>query len=130
MSRNRCAMACVCGWDLEQAAKIGPPLTEEDYLARVGQMRYYGNSGHGWVHGSHLTGRARFQQLLCPICGRVYAGWVAEKIMRPGEYELFDSSFFYAFNDEPSEKDEPLTSMSLEDILVAWAAAGRPGLKR
>jgi hypothetical protein len=106
-------------------------LTEDEYLKAVGQERYLSNFGHGWVHGEWLRKNSlMFQRLECPICGRLYVGWFAARQADPPNVvpdTLFDSSFFYAFNDEPSAEDEPLTTMSAKDILQAWADAGRPG---
>lgn len=128
MSRNRCDTACVCGWRLSEAIRSGPMMDETEYLGMVGRLNYLGNHGHGWVHSDWLSGPATFQRLICPICCRVYAGWFARNhdatIPEP---ELFDSSFFFAFNDEPASPDEPLQpAYELRDILQAWVDAGRP----
>jgi len=126
MSRNRYDDQCVCGWPLDEAQPVGPLLSEQDYLTEVGQLRYLGNSGHGWMTKPYLYGPASFQKIVCPICYRVYAGWMGAR--EPGLVpdQLFDSSFYHAFNDEPAPEDEPLTHYHLHDILQAWVDAGRP----
>lgn len=60
--------------------------------------------------------RIRFRKLQCAVCRRLYVGWyVLQPWVIEGQwfktydgpmYELFDSSYWYAFNDEPHEKDE------------------------
>lgn len=73
--------------------------------------------------------RYRWAKLQCPICRRLYAGWfvlqpwVVEGRV-PGEprYELVDTSFFWAFNDEPSDRDEAQLVEWDEPRLVAALA--------
>lgn len=134
MSRNRASTDCECGWPLDRATHVEPPRSEASYLTLVGQTRYLNNSGYGWVHDSRLYGPVQFQRIECPICGRIYAGWLAAREHGPTADFLFDSSFWHSFNDEPAynphgpSADAPLTDYRLEDILQAWTAAGRPGI--
>lgn len=74
--------------------------------------------------------RFRFRKLECPICRRLYAGWyvrqphVIEPTPEPPVYELSDTSFYYAFNDEPSDRDEEnvirWTPEEIVGALRAW----------
>ncbi len=52
--------------------------------------------------------RYRWRKLKCPFCNRLYAGWYR---LQPhgytrNNYELYDTSYFHAFNDEPDLKDD------------------------
>jgi hypothetical protein len=52
--------------------------------------------------------RYRFRKLQCVFCRRLYAGYYLrqpQQIDRERTYELYDTSFFHAFNDEPSDED-------------------------
>ncbi len=52
--------------------------------------------------------RYRYRKVTCPICRRRYAGWYVQqpKCGEPAVYEIYDTSYWYAYNDEPSERDE------------------------
>ena len=127
MSRNRMSTECECGWPLDQATLEGPELDEATYLAEVGQLRYLGNQGYGWAyganHGDLSAPEVLFQKVSCPICDRLYAVWLAQG--RMGLW-IFDSSFYWAFNDEPSSRDDALNAPTSKEILLRWKAAGRP----
>lgn len=52
--------------------------------------------------------RYRWRKLECPFCNRIYAGWYR---LQPhggirSDYELYDTSYFHAFSDEPCRKDD------------------------
>lgn len=64
--------------------------------------------------------RYRFRKLECVFCRRLYVGWYRQdpvNVLLAGKYDwadlpgfrLYDTSFFHAFNDEPSKED--LTNM-------------------
>jgi len=82
--------------------------------------------------------RYRMRHLQCPLCFAQYVGWYrafppetaksAEGTItrRPVTYELYDTSFWLAFNDEPCPEDgpqRPITSAVVRDALMAWFAA-------
>lgn len=60
--------------------------------------------------------RYRFRKLQCAVCRRLYVGWyVLQPWVLEGQwwsisdgpvYSLYDTSYWYAFNDEPHAKDE------------------------
>lgn len=72
--------------------------------------------------------RYRYRRLECVFCGRTYAGWyrrdpVNDLDVQPDapledrpHYELYDTSFFWAFNDEPAEKDGPKRTWSAQKL--------------
>jgi len=71
--------------------------------------------------------RYRYAQIECPICLRLYVGWYVHAPWtryRDGtedrHYELYDTSFYWAFNDEPDEKDvENLRELTADEIRAA-----------
>ena len=53
----------------------------------------------------------RWAKLQCPMCLTLYAGWFVAKpgqltpVETPTTYEIYDLSYWHAFNDEPSKRD-------------------------
>ena len=78
--------------------------------------------------------RYRFAKIECPICLLVYVGWYchstwtryADGTEDQRYYELYDTSFYWAFNDEPGEKDianlREFTPEQIKAALTAWPA--------
>jgi len=73
----------------------------------------------------------RFAKVECPICLRLYSGWYVHAPWtryRDGtedrHYELYDTSFYWAFNDEPAERDienlREFTTPQIKEALSAW----------
>lgn len=80
-------------------------MSEDEYLRQIDweDCPYRGNSHYGWAgRGLGRNDETRFLRIQCPDCGRLFAGWYRRD---DGAWTLFDSSFFFAFNDEPSQKD-------------------------
>lgn len=94
----------------------------------------------GWVrtlsarYGSVAQGdRYRFRHLICPLCGRQYAGWyvqnpsaiagsaAGESWSKP-KWELYDSSFWSAYNDEPADADGPTREINPDVVRAAVEA--------
>ena len=51
--------------------------------------------------------RYRWRKVQCPVCMVTYAGWY---VLQPhgselSRYTIYDTSFWWAFNDEPDERD-------------------------
>ena len=151
MSRNLTSSRCLCGyWDFPRERELAQAdsglMTESAYFAAIGGSPYRG-CGYGYrddldgqtftrtlpfgehsatYHSIPQEKRLRWRRLDCRICGRVYAGWYRAAPCRntePWKYELYDLSFFYAFNDEPSPRDvAKLNEPSPEDVALARAA--------
>lgn len=53
--------------------------------------------------------RYRYRRLECPFCRRQYVGWYARhphnELTEAPAYELYDTSFWHSFNDEPADED-------------------------
>ena len=51
--------------------------------------------------------RYRWRRLECPLCRRIFAGWYVQQpaSLHPPVYELYDTSYFHAQNDEPAPED-------------------------
>jgi hypothetical protein len=66
----------------------------------------------------------RWRRIHCPLCGRQYAGWyrrVPDRRYPDGTFgpsclELYDTSFYHSFDDEPAAEDEA----SVCDPLHPW----------
>jgi hypothetical protein len=56
-----------------------------------------------------FTDRYRYRKVDCPVCRRQYVGWYVQQPQRIGgdspTFELYDTSYWYSFNDEPGAKD-------------------------
>jgi hypothetical protein len=73
--------------------------------------------------------RYRFRKLRCVLCKVLYVGWYirqpqkvdAEDVLK---YDLYDTSYFHAFNDEPSDEDlrekREWTPQKLEALARRW----------
>lgn len=77
----------------------------------------------------------RFMKLECAVCHRLYVGWYRQQPSRVAPvYELYDTSFYYAFNDEPSNLDLHLLvdwkPDEIAHVLACWLTihAGPPSL--
>jgi hypothetical protein len=124
MSRNLSSTVCYnCSTDfMSRFIKPNDPslLTEEEYFRAIGWWPnpYTNNQGHGWVHSSRAIHKsARFSRQDCPVCHAPFAGWYQlesttqhrEDAGPPEDmWVLFDSSYWFAFNDEPGMKDSEL----------------------
>lgn len=100
MPRNRACTHCECGRNFPTSVPIAVPFHQ--YLRTIGiteQHPYWNNSGYGW-HATHI----HYHE--CGYCGRLFALWCNPAKQGPA-FDVVDSSFFYAFNDEPSDKDQP-----------------------
>ena len=55
--------------------------------------------------------RYRLRKVTCPVCRRVYAGWYVMQpryvrpYVEPLVYELYDTSYWSTYNDEPGDDD-------------------------
>lgn len=133
MSRNRCKTWCVCGSDFGDdpgLAKItvGDAClrTWEQYLADTefprslvrpfGPYRYQNEGAWLSLDNSSIEVRTavptdeqyRFVHIRCRTCFRHYLGWyVQQPTFAERFYEIFDTSFYWSFDDEPSELDKP-----------------------
>ena len=69
----------------------------------------------------------RYAKIECPICLRLYVGWYVHAPWtryKDGTedrwYEFYDTSFYWAFNDEPDERDvENLRELTADEIKAA-----------
>lgn len=109
MSRNLSKTYCpVCkrgfaptSFSIGEAHKL---MTEGQYLKAIGweDCPYKGNFGYGWT-GKGGNIKTHFLRIQCPDCGRLFAGWYQ---CMGDSWVLFDSSYFFSFDDEPCERDE------------------------
>jgi len=69
----------------------------------------------GWNYEPQVYGdvppdqRYRYRKVTCPLCRRSFVGWYVQQPKIDDDdrcYEIYDTSFWHAFNDEPSDKDE------------------------
>lgn len=92
--------------------KASELMTSGEYSAiSPSKARYGDNMGYGW--GRVLGAPTMFRRDDCALCGASYALWYAQT----GEdWYPFDSSYFLAFNDEPSAEDEPLRGVTVLDV--------------
>ena len=105
MSRNRDTTNCDCGYTLQLRNATTRPMAFEEYMRAIeweGNRRFL---------ESYLD---EFYNLIvcqvqCPECGSLYAMWLSYSCRSSitGETIAYglDTSYWYAFNDEPSEKD-------------------------
>lgn len=69
--------------------------------------------------------RYRWRKVVCPFCCVAYAGWYRaeprSKDDGPWFYELYDTSYWSSFNDEPGEEEKAARRpVSAEDLVKAW----------
>lgn len=69
--------------------------------------------------------RYRYRKIECPICRRRYVGWFVQQPKMVGGdspvFEIYDTSFWDAYNDEPSDKDREGVINWSRDLLVEAA---------
>lgn len=100
MSRNRGTIDCVCGYTLQLRNATTRPMTFEEYMKVIGEdeFRYEDEFDNLIVC-----------QVQCPECGLLYAMWISYSCRSTitGETIVWglDTSYWYAFNDDPSERD-------------------------
>ena len=116
MSRNRTTTACECGLPLDDDNRTDAELlTDAEYAERSpSKARYGDNSGYGW---RPFGGETRFRDVACPLCGANLAVWYRRNPYTDGLWMAFDSSYFRAFNDEPSKEDEPTRAVTVKDAV-------------
>jgi hypothetical protein len=106
-----------------------------NYNASMVGYRWYtapdGDGGANYSRPGYIPGpafedvpqaeRYRMATLECPVCGLRYIGWYVQQPALPGEgvYELYDTSFLFAFNDEPSDQDRSGTVEWTDAMFVA-----------
>lgn len=119
MSRNRCSTEC-CGHILSMADAVGSILTCHGYLVEIGRVQenIYNSIEDFGYHDK--PGGTRIIRLVCPLCASLYAGWLRWNVLDGewlqdekrwvGAWELYDTSYWYSFNDEPDNKgrDSPV----------------------
>jgi len=100
VSRNRCSSQCDCGYQLQLRNATTRPLSFEDYLKAI-----------TWDDCPYYT---EYEDLIicqvqCPECGTLYAMWIGGSHWYDGRHAPYgcglDTSYWYAFNDEPSARD-------------------------
>lgn len=100
MSRNRGTIDCACGYTLQLRNATTRPMTFEEYMKVIGEdeFRYEDEFDNLIVC-----------QVQCPECGLLYAMWISYSCRSTitGETIVWglDTSYWYAFNDDPSERD-------------------------
>lgn len=66
----------------------------------------------------------RMAKIICPLCGRQYAGWLrAENTLvgEPIEYHLYDTSFYSSFHEESNITEDGATRVVNRELLIsAW----------
>lgn len=80
----------------------------------------------GWTYSVPEPGdRYRWKRIQCPLCHRQYAGWYVQQpaSLEPPAYELYDTSFWFARNDEPCPEDLAGVREITPDVLVAAVEA-------
>lgn len=94
MSRNRCTSQCDCGYELSLRNATTRPLEFWEYLRNIGIQDH-------WNYPYYLEYETLLVcQVQCPECGQLYAMWLSNEF-GCGR----DTSYWYSFNDEPSERD-------------------------
>jgi len=106
VSRNRCSNVCDCGYELQLRNATTRPMRFEEYMKVI-----------KWKDGSRLQSyldeffNLIVCQVQCPECGTLYAMWIGGTRRSEITGELIehgcglDTSYWYAFNDEPSKRD-------------------------
>lgn len=95
MSRNRGRTDCRCGLEFPPPG-TSPTLTEAEYLLVIGC------NPEKYVYRGWTDPVVRFE---CPDCACLYS--LRLKRDDDGGWAVADSSFWYAYNDEPGDGDAP-----------------------
>ena len=100
MSRNRGTTNCKCGYTLRLRNATTRPMTFEDYMRVIGKDDSpYEDEFYNLI----------VCQVQCPECGLLYAMWVSYSCRSAITGETIawglDTSYWYAFDDDPSERD-------------------------
>ena len=93
MSRNRCSRECDCGYTLKLRNATTRPLEFWEYLRNIG----WKDCPYEDEYNALIV-----CQVQCPQCGRLFALWLNTEIYGCKPY---DTSYWYSFNDEPSDRD-------------------------
>lgn len=78
----------------------------------------------GWTYAvPNRVDRYRWKRIDCPICHRAYAGWYVQQpsSLDPPRFELYDTSYWFAGNDEPCDEDRALVIEWTHEQLAAAA---------
>lgn len=118
MSRNRCETECPCGLNLATRAGRKPQkdlMSSEEYLKAIGwedcpYMDFMASCMSrtvftGWSNRGEPT---MFAKVICPLCLVEFVGWFhpPRSPQSDGpEWELYDTSYWSVFNDEPGAED-------------------------
>lgn len=108
MSRNLCSRVCgTCNhYQFNEEDIIHKIMTYNDYRKDIKLTRY----------SNEPCQEYRFTKVTCLLCGAIYAAWLtwedtggewSDELKRYlGAYEVVDLSYYYSFNDEPSDEDK------------------------
>jgi hypothetical protein len=111
MSRNRCDTQCQCGMNLSYRPELrrrdfSELMRGADYLKAIGWEDCPYRGGMDWTHQNQPL---MYAKVICPLCLVEYVGWYHPPTMPQYDgpaWELFDTSYWSAYNDEPGDTDE------------------------
>ena len=107
MSRNRSTTMCDCGLCLRYRPEVGRRSDKDlfgaaEYVLKIGKANWSSPIG-GYPRVATL-----FAKVICPLCFTEYVGWFSPPSfpdLDGPEWELYDTSYWSTYNDEPGEAD-------------------------